>query len=188
MHKAYLLSLLFLAFGCVADAQEAAKGPITLDELNNRQVVGTLGKPLGTVVEIEAKVIEGSELRLKQFDGEYLLRVTHVDGNKLDQPAVLQFSTGFSVVELANDDFSLYELKHHKKASSLNSSQISELQKGYVGRSVRLAVYEVGSFRGVPKGLPKDVLTWADVSFHFDTSLVILAGREKTTDKGRKGR
>ena len=188
MHKACLLSLLFLAFGCAADAQEAAKRPITLDELNNRQVVGTLGKPLGTVVEIEAKVIAGSELRLKQYDGAYLLSVTHVDGNKLDQPTVLRFSTGFSDVKLANDHFSLYELKHGKKTGRLNSAQISELEKGYVGRSVRLAVYEVGGFRGRPLKLPDDAPLWADVGFYFDTRLEILADREKTPDKGRKGR
>jgi hypothetical protein len=188
MYKACVPSVLFIAFGTATIAQEATKRRITLDELNTRQVVGALGKPLGTVVEIEAKVIAGSELRMKAYDGEYLLKVSHVDGKKLEEPVVLRFATGFSVVKLANDHFSLYELKHYKKAKSLTSSQIDELEKDYVGKSVRLAVYEVGSFFGIPKGLPKDVITWAEPGFHFETSLVILADREKTADKDKKGR
>ena len=188
MHKACLLNVLFIAFGSVAVAQEAAKLPITLDELNTRQVVGALGKPLGTAVEIEAKVIAGSELRLKQYASAYLLKVSHVDRKRLERPVMLRFSTGFSDVELANDHFSLYELKNHKKTGSLNSSQINELEKGYVGKSVRLAVYEVGYFRGRPTKLPDDAPLWADVGFHFDTSLEILANRETTQGKARKGK
>src|SRR4029079_16003896 len=96
MYKTCVLSVLFIPFGTATVAQEAAKRPISLDELNTRQVVGTLGKPLGTAVEIKGKVIAGSELRLKQYDGVYLLKVSHGDGKELDQPVVLRFSTGFS--------------------------------------------------------------------------------------------
>lgn len=188
MCKACPVCVLFIAFGSAALAQEAAKRPITLDELNSRQVVGALGKPLGTALEIDAKVIAGSELRMKQYATAYLLKVSHVDGKKLESPAVLRFSTGFSNVKLANNHFSLYEMKHHKEAGSLDSSQIAELEKGYVGKSVRLAVYEVGGFRGRPTNLPDDAPLWADVGFHFDTSLVIVADREKTPEKVGQGK
>jgi len=188
MQKSCQWSVLILGFGSLAVAQEAAKPPITLEELRKRQVVGTLGKPLGTVVEVEANVIAGSELLLKEYDGRYLLKITHVNGQKLDEPTILRFDTGFSDVELANDHFSLYELKHGKKTGRLSSEQVTELEKGYVGKSVRLAVYEEGTFRGIPKNMPSDARIWSDVTFHFGTSIVILADRAKTTEKSRKGK
>lgn len=141
-------------------------------------MVGKLGVPLGTVVEILAVIVAGRETRLKQYQGDYLLRVSDVDGQPLPQFQLMEFSVpGFVSVKLANDDFDLYELKTGTKASKLNSAQIEELQKGYVGKQVRLAVYETGGYSGMPENLPSDVPTWQDHGFGFSTSLVVLAER-----------
>ena len=169
--------------------EQPTEAPITLEELNRRNVVGNLGLPLGTAVEIDAEVVSGSSLRRKGFDSLYLLKVTHVDGKDLNTHPLMQFSApGFASVELANHTFALYEMKHGAKAKSLDSSQIAELEKGYVGKKVRLVVYEVGSFRGIPNQLPKDVPVWADFGFHFSTSLTVLNERDTNSKNGRTKR
>ena len=165
---------------------QPAEAPITLEELNRRNVVGNLGLPLGTAVEIEAEVVSGRILRRKGYDSFYLLKVTHVDGKEMNTPPLMQFSApGFASVNLANDTFALYEMKHGTKAKRLNSSQIVELEKGYVGKTVRLVVYEVGSFHGIPNQLPNDVPVWADVGFHFSTLLTVLNERDTGSKSGR---
>lgn len=166
--------------------KQPTDAPITLEELNRRNVAGNLGFPLGTAVEIDAEVVSGSSLRGKGFDSLYLLKVTHADGKELDAPPLMQFSVpGYASVELANHAFSLYEMKHGARAKSLDSSQIAELEKGYVGKKVRLVVYEVGSFHGAPNHLPKDVPVWADVGFHFSTSLTVLKERDANSKSGK---
>ena len=107
-----------------------------------------------------------------------LLRVSEVDGRPLPQLPVMEFSVpSFVDVELANDNFDLYELKNWTRAGSLDSAQIEELQKGYVGKQVRLAVYETGGYSGIPDNLPHDVPSWQDHGFGFSTRLIVLAER-----------
>jgi len=125
------------------------ENPITLEELNRRNVVGSLGLPLGTAVEIEAEVVSGNSLRQKKYDSLYLLKLMRVDGKDLSTAPLLRFSVPrFADVRLANHTFALYEIKHGTKAESLNSTQIAKLENGYVGQRVRLVFYEVGSFHG----------------------------------------
>ncbi|MEM9346934.1 MAG: hypothetical protein AAGB26_09995 [Planctomycetota bacterium] len=92
---------------------------------------------------------------------------------------MLEFSVpGFVDVELANDDFDFYELNHGKRIGRLNSNQVQALQNDYVGKQVRLAVYETGGFSGIPGNLPDDVPVWQDHAFGFSARLVVLAERE----------
>jgi hypothetical protein len=57
-----------------------------------------------------------------------------------------------------------------------------------VGKKVRLAVYEVGSFDGIPNPLPPDVLLWADWGFQFSTSLIVLSERDaESTNRRTEG-
>ncbi len=173
-----------LVFSVVAYSQEAAKKQsIHVDELNERPVIGKLGVPLGTVTEIKAQIVAGDELRMKEYQGIYLLKVTHVAGVKLNKPPLLRFSVSVPVrafvgVSVASDHFGLYEMKNGKKAGSLDSEQIRELEKGYVGKTVRLVVYESGSFHGQPDKLPKDYPTPADTGFHFSTSLDVVGEKK----------
>ncbi|WP_020474765.1 hypothetical protein [Zavarzinella formosa] len=172
------LFCLFLAKLC-ADDPPAKKAPLSVAELNERPVIGQLGLPLGTCAEIEAKIIAGRELRQKQYDGAYLLSVTHVAGKKLATPAILRFDIGPGMtVKLARGNFELHELKTGKKTGSLTGEEILKLEEGYVGKTVKLSVYEVGSFHGLPRKLPSDrLIYWADTEFYFSTSLVILHER-----------
>lgn len=164
--------------------------PITLEELNRRNVVGNLGLPLGTTVEIEAEVVSGRSLQRKGYESLYLLKVMHVDGKELTTPAVMEFSSKLAAIELPNNTFALYEAKHGTKVNSLDSSQIRDLEIGFIGKRVRLVVYEVGSFDGIPNPLPPDVPLWADWGFQFSTSLIVLSERdaESTNRRTKVGR
>jgi hypothetical protein len=175
-------SILFLAVSHLACAhahpKESTESPLTAAALSQHPVVGRLGLALGTPTEIEAIVIAGSELRVKEYDGSYLLRVTKVDGRLLAEPPLMRFAVrGFAEVQLANDPFHLYELKMKGKAEQLSSEQIGKLEEGYVGKQVRVVAYEEGGYSGIPHHLPKDVPIWADRSFAFRTWLIVLAER-----------
>lgn len=190
MNLSPILACVAVAIASISYGQDQpSEAPITLKELNRRNVVGSLGLPLGTAVEIEAEVVSGRSMRRKGYDSLYLLKVLSVDGKELSTSPLMQFSSpGFAGVELANHTFALYELKHGTKAKSLNSTQIAELEKGYVGKEVRLVVYEVGSFHGIPDQLPEDVPAWADFGFHFSTSLTVLNERDGESKSGRTKR
>jgi hypothetical protein len=93
----------------------------------------------------------------------------------LPAPQTFEFSLpGFVNVNLARNSLDLYEMKTGKKAGHLDPDQVSNLERGYVGKQVTLTVYETGGYSGVPKNLPAGVI-WQDRSFAFRTYLVVLA-------------
>ncbi len=159
--------------------KDSAQEPIPLKELRNRDVVGRLGLPLGTATEVEAEVVSGDSTRRLADRSRYLLRVTHVDGKELADSALMHFELpGFASVKLANDHWSLLEMKQGKEAEKqLDTAQLVQLEQGYVGKRIRLAVYEAGKFDGLPKRLPKDFQNLQGYQFRFSTFLVVLAER-----------
>jgi hypothetical protein len=170
------LSFLLLGRTLSADDPPAKPAPLRVSELNERPVIGELGIPLGTCADIQATVIAGRDLRLKQYDGDYLLSVTHVGDKRMPTPVKLRFVTAPGAsVKLARDGFELHELKTGKKAGTLTDTKIRELEEGYVGKTMKLTVYEVGGFSGIPRKMPEgNVIWWADTGFHFSTSLVVI--------------
>ena len=170
------LSFLLLGRTLSADDPPAKQAPLRASELNERPVIGELGIPLGTCGDIQAKVIAGRDLRLKQYDGAYLLSVTHVGNKRMATPVNLRFETAPGVsVKLASNGFELHELKTGKKTGTLTDTKIRELEDGYVGKTVKLTVYEVGGFSGIPRKMPERRIWWADTGFHFSTSLVVIS-------------
>lgn len=104
--------------------------------------------------------------------------MTEVAGRPIGKPFNIEFTVpALANVKLARDPFQLYELKTGNKIGRLDSNQIAELEKGYVGNEMRLAAYETGGYSGIPRDLPQDVPSWQDHSFAFSTSLVLLAER-----------
>jgi hypothetical protein len=148
---------------------------LTAAALKNHHVVGTLGIPLGTVTEIRATIVSGDS---KGYEDHYRLRVTEVASHPLTRPMTIEFCVpSFVSVNLARDHFELYEMKTDKKTGRLEDDQIAELEKGYVGKPVRLTVYETGGFFGIPANLPSDIIPWQDRLFGFSTQLTVLAER-----------
>ena len=142
-------------------------------------IVGQLGVPLGTVVQVDATIVAGRTLASKDLMAEYLLKVTQVGSSSVSNAPNCRFQThSWGEVKIAPDEFSLYELKKGKKTGSLSDSQVAELERGYVGRLYRLLVYEEGVYTGVYTGIPRDLPTdypiWQDHSFGFSTHLVVL--------------
>ena len=183
------IQILLLAGACwIGGCASVAKGrspkagappQIRVEDLNARPVVGRLGLPLGTAVEVEATVVPGNALRVKNYASRYLLSVSRVNGKPLPAARMMEFSVpSFVQVGLARDAFALYEMKTGRKAESLGLEQIGPLEQDYVGAKRRLVVYEVGAFEGTPRNLPPDVPTGADVGFGFTSSLVVLAERK----------
>ena len=142
----------------------------------NVAIIGQLGVPLGTIIQVDVVVVAGRSLRRsKDLDGEYLLKVTKVASNSVSNPPTCEFQThSWAEVKLAPDEFSLYELKNGKKAGSLSESQIAELERGYVGHAYHLLVYEEGIYSGVPNDLPNDYPIWQDRPFGFHPHLIVL--------------
>jgi hypothetical protein len=169
-----------LVIATVGIAQDdAAKEPITLEELHSRGVLGRLGVPLGTAVKIEAVVLSGDALRMKRFQGQYLLEVKRVGGKELTVSPKMLFGVaqGLSWGELPETKRELWdfvESKQEKEEGELNSSEFKESEKRFVGKKVWLVVYEIGEFRGHPNGVPRGKLGWADTNFGFSTSLIVI--------------
>lgn len=152
--------------------------PISAAQLNERTVIGQLGVELGTAVEITAEIISGDSLRLKAHVGQYLLKVTHVNRVALKDPPTLEFQVpGYVDVELASGHFDLFELKHGERAERLDTSQIQDLESDYVGKTVRLGVYECGIFSGFPKNTLPGMTSWAARGYYFRTYLVVVTQR-----------
>ena len=151
---------------------------IPISQLRSAEVIGDLGIPLGTVAEIRATVFAGRELRLKRYASVYLLRVTSVNGRKLEHPVLIEFRAGSEWTELplVHNSFELYEMKKGVKASSLDDDEEQQLEKDYVGREFRLIVYETGRFDGLPDA---QALMMASHGFSFSNYLIVLrkAGR-----------
>ncbi|HJZ92350.1 MAG TPA: hypothetical protein VKE40_15850 [Gemmataceae bacterium] len=178
---AILVPLCFLVLDRTLSADDPPAKPVPLQasELNERPVIGELGIPLGTCADIQAKVIAGRDLRLKQYASAYLLSVTHVGNKRLATPVNLRFVSAPGVsVKLASDGFELHELKTGKKTGTLTDTKIRELEEGYVGKTIKLTVYEVGAFSGIPRKMPEGRIWWADTGFHFSTSLVVISEQE----------
>jgi hypothetical protein len=160
-----------------AHPKESTEPPLTAATLSQHPVIGRLGLPLGTPTDIEATVIAGRDLRMKEYEGRYLLRVITVAGRALPEPQVMEFSVRGSA-HLATDASSLHELKTGEESHALNSDQIAKLEQDYVGKRVRMLAYETGRYSGIPRNLPKDFPVWQDHSFAFTTSLVVLEERK----------
>ena len=140
-----ILGLLLLASSCVAQ-DESSNSPISYSDAQSRGVVGQLGLKLGTVANVSGTIISGSELRTKEADGRYFLKISHVDGKRLDSTVVLAY-----------------------RIPSWANVKLLPI----AGKSVELKVFEEGEFSGLPDGLdPMD--QWASPVFHFSTHLTIL--------------
>lgn len=150
--------------------------PLTLADLRSRPVVGDLGVPLGTVVEIVATVFDGDELQMKAFADRYLLRITTVDSKQLAKPLTLDFflHRGGRPIGLARDTSELLEQKRLENGKELNEEQIRRLEDGYVGKTVRLLAYESGMYNGIPRGVPGEMI-WQDRDWGFRTTLYVLS-------------
>lgn len=151
---------------------------VSASDLSEHPVTGRMGVPLGKVAAIQATIVAGESMHMKRYDGHYLLRVEAVNGIAPKQPANFEFALApGSMARLANSPFELHRMLRGSEAHKLDSHIIADLEKDYVGKTLQLEAYETGSFRGIPKALPAGVDTWQDISFQFETYLMVLRER-----------
>jgi len=186
----------FLSVAHSQDKQTQPQAPaISLEELRHRTVVGKLGVPLGQVVEIQATIVAGSELRSKAHVSQYFLQVTHVERKKLKKAPLLEFSSPrIFGVKIASNHNDLVKMKTGKVSGGISSEKINKLEKGYIGKSLRLVAYESGCFSGIPnhisdtarEGLSKSFPWWQDRGFGFSTSLTVLAEKSMQPENAKQ--
>ncbi len=119
---------------------------ISSASLNQRDVMGELNLPLGKVTQVMATMISGDSTRSKARAGLYLLQVHAVAGMVLPSKPLLEFEVDPGV-------------------------KVKELEKNYVGKKVKLVVYETGHYTRIPEHSNTGV---AGVPFRFRTYLVVL--------------
>ena len=129
----------------IADKPPEKKKSITVAELQEMQVLGSLDHPLGEIVTIEG-VVAGEDYRRDKGDlGHTLLRIQSVNGKKLTEEWVFHFNP-FS----------------------------DDVKKPKVGSRFKYVGYESGGFGGLPTKAFEIIGLIALPSYSFGTHFVIL--------------
>jgi hypothetical protein len=83
----------------VTRQQQPAEPLISARSFSQDNVIGYLGKPLGTVVRVTGTASDGSETTMKALDGKILLNIETVDGQPLKTPARFEFLRARNEIE-----------------------------------------------------------------------------------------
>jgi hypothetical protein len=126
---------------------------IPLADLHDRPVVGSLGHPLGTIVTVEGEVADGSYTKLKKDDGQTLLRVHAVNGEKLASEQIFQFG-----------------------------SLLDRVRTPDVGSRFKFTGYETGGFTGIPTKAFDYVGLVQSTGYGFTTDFIVLRDEAKARD------
>jgi hypothetical protein len=121
---------------------------ITVGELNQLQVIGWLGQPLGKIITVEGVAADENYHGIKQDAGQTLLRIQVVDGKVLPEECVFHFG----------------EFSHY----------FDPMEKPKVGSKFKYIGYETGGFTGVQPGLFEYTAPFASTGYAFTTHFVVL--------------
>jgi hypothetical protein len=119
---------------------------LTLPDLGRCRIIGTLGKPLGTVVRIDGAAVDDGYRRLKSDEGETLLKIEKVDGRKPAGEVIIR----------------------------LMPSALASITCPKTGQRFSLIGYETGGFTGIPGEAFKYIPQAATAGFQFETHFEAL--------------
>ena len=136
-----------------ADKPPEPARPIPVSDLHDRQVIGRLDHPLGTIVVVEGVVADGSYTKAKGDDGHTLLRVQAVNGKRLAEEQVFHFG-----------------------------ALLDRVEKPKVGTTYKYSGYETGGFTGLPTKAFDYVGLIALPGYCFTTDFVVLRDEAKPRD------
>jgi hypothetical protein len=164
--KSFILSLqLFFLFllACNSSSQtpEFVKKHSTIKTVSyidlNRSIklTGALNIPLGTIVKLKCKIVDGDKTEIKQNMGLWLMKILEVDGIQINDNIVLDFNH-------LTDDFT------NDKSDEEKNTKIKE------NKVLELTAYETGKFTGLPDDYMNYTEIMASTDFYFKTSLVII--------------
>jgi hypothetical protein len=142
-----VLTLWLIAPGLVrAGEDEGPKTVLRVEQIDGRlALIGRLGRELGTIMTLEAEVIDGSIFRAKDLHGVTLLKVVSLGGtSKLREPVYLRFWW--------------YD------------GRDTSAMKG----RITITGFETGAFTGLPAEAFAHIPRVATEGFHFETSFVLL--------------
>lgn len=143
----FIIFLSLIIQGCTSDKSISYK----FDTKYKAQIKEKLGHPFGTIVNLEAKVIDGNNLPLKGTQGRYLLQVKAVNKTKLDTLVTMFFED---------------------ESCNLTADSI---QSSFLNKNINLIGYETGKFRGIPNGYSKYKMTKSGFVYGFHNYLIILS-------------
>ena len=121
--------------------------PISLQELQERGVVGPLGRRLGTIVEITGVAVANTSRAKAEADLPFRLRVDTLDGRPLKESVIYPFVRAGAELTLAAPA---------------------------VGDSFHYVGYESGGFGGSPEGEFHHVAPRTTTGYAFETWFVVL--------------
>ena len=129
-----------------SDDQPPRTEPIPVAELERGSVVGHLGQPLGKIVTIQGIVADGRFTRAKADEGETLLRVRTVNGQRLREEWLFHFQC----------------------------SPWATVGKPRVDTEFNYLGYETGGYSGIPAHAFKYIPAVATSRYGFTTSFLVL--------------
>ncbi len=66
-----------------------------------------LDYPFGTLLKLKVEIVDGTDLKMKVFEGRYLVKITEVNGVSVAKPFIMEFVDDSG--EFPTEDFSLYK-------------------------------------------------------------------------------
>lgn len=120
---------------------------ISVADFRTNNVIGHLGHPLGTVLRVTGKAVDGNTTRMKRDTGKTLLEIHTVNGEKMEKQILFEF---------------------HRASKSVAKPKPGEMFDYYV--------HEYGAFDGVvvpPKELDIDFPMIAHDGFYYRRNITI---------------
>lgn len=151
MKKHAILTLLWIIGAGLGCAEGESK------ELEIRPI---LGDAFGKIIEIEGKMVNSKDTRMKAHEGRTLISITRVDERQLKQPLV---------VDVFYFKFTTFKLPER-------------------GTLVKFRGYESGRFTGIPNGAFKDIPRVPATNFFFQSHFVVtrsLLPKQEPENDGR---
>lgn len=171
MKRIAFLILLFLGFGG-CNWKSSNNSPLSIAEINNRQVIGNLGIPLAETARIRATVVDGDGLRMKAYASSYLLKVSSVNdipfvGDHLFRFQVSSQNENDDVFGLVSGSWGFSELPYRTNGDRYTADKIKQLRSNYAGTKLLINAYEKGAF-----------YSDGGEGHYLDTELIVLSAAE----------
>ena len=142
----------------------------------NAVVIGELGLPLGTPVEVEGVLLPPKKSPYVTFPVEIQLAVDTIDGKKLKSPKEFSFRVENPVESrMGNTELELgkvfdFLVEQHE----MSREQANRYFGDYAKVRRKILVYESAHFFGRPANVPGRHPTYAEPPFGFATFLVVV--------------
>ncbi len=157
-------------------------------------ILGQLGFPIGTVLQVEATLVADPAVSNLHFGSppdssppegrgpaasSFLLKVISVEGEELDQPLVMDF-------ENRDPDTWLFveprrflmekRLRDQIEIGNLAADRVDQLVHSMVDIEMKLTVFETAAFRGIPIDERIGLINSGSDGMRFTSWLIIMDG------------